>query len=156
MALVIKFDTDGIASVQSMLSKGLLGYAIDSLVPRGVSTIWLFLDEDIILKIHTKMTDTVGWSEVGTLVFRHIGKSDDAPEMLPLSQAWRNVVAVEKLLLVEADLLAESGLKIINSIGEEFTIVCSENVYQIEIEAPFFCGEFLPEYDLIYYKHVPM
>lgn len=156
MALLLKFDIDGINSVQSVIRQGIAGYAIDSLVPRGMSTVWLFLGDDTILKIHTKMTDTVGWNEVGTLVFRPVVKGDDVPEMTPLPQAWRNVAAVEKLLVVEGDFSAESGLQISNGLGEAFTIVCSENVYQIEIAAPFFHGEFLPEYELAHYKRVPM
>ena len=156
MALLLEFDTDGIASVQSMLRQGITGYAIDSLVPRGMSTIWLSLGDETILKIYTTMTDTVGWDEVGTLVFRPVGKGDDVPEMLPLPQAWRNVTAIEKLLVVDDDFSAESGLQISNDLGEVFTIVCSENVYRIEISAPFFHGEFLPEYELSHYKHVPM
>ncbi|MGP1682765.1 MAG: hypothetical protein ACTS8S_10615 [Giesbergeria sp.] len=156
MALLLEFDTDGIASVQSMLRQGITGYAIDSLVPRGMSTIWLFLGDDTILKIYTTMTDTVGWVEVGTLVFRPVAKGDDVPEMRPLPHAWRNVAAIEKLLVVDDDFSAESGLQISNNLGEAFTIVCSENVYRIEIAAPFFHGEFLPEYELTHYKHVPM
>lgn len=154
MALLLEFDIDDIVSVQSMLRQGITGYAIDSLFPRGMSTIWLFLGDDTILKIYTKMTDTVGWDEVGTLVFRSVVKGDDVPEMLTLPQAWRNVAEVEKLLVVDDDFLAESGLQISNDLGEVFTIVCSENVYRIEIEAPFFHGEFLPEYELTHYKHV--
>lgn len=156
MALLLEFDIDGIVSVQSMVRQGITGYAIDSFVPRGMSTIWLFLGDDTILKIYTKMTDTVGWNEVGTLVFRPVVKGDDVPEMLPLPQAWRNVTEVEKLLVVDDDFSAESGLQISNGLGEVFTIVCSENVYQIEIAAPFFHGEFLPEYELTHYKHGPM
>ncbi|OYU12054.1 MAG: hypothetical protein CFE38_09715 [Comamonadaceae bacterium PBBC1] len=156
MAPLLEFNTDGIDSVQSMLRQGITGYAIDSLVPRGMSTIWLFLGDNTILKIYTTMTDTVGWFEVGTLVFRAVAKGDDVPEMRPLPQAWRNVTAIEKLLVVEDDFSAESGLQIGNDLGEIFTIVCSENVYRIEIEAPFIHGEFLPEYELTHYKHVPI
>jgi hypothetical protein len=156
MALLLKFDTDGIASVQSMLRQGINGYTIDSLVPHGMSTIWLFLGNDTILKIYTTMTDTAGWIEVGTLVFRLVAKGDDVPEMRPLPLAWRNVIEIEKLLVVDDDFSAESGLQISNDLGEVFTIVCSENVYRIEIAAPFFQGEFLPEYELTHYKHVPM
>lgn len=156
MSLILKFDTNSIASVQCMLRQGIAGYAIDSLVPRGMSTIWLFLANDTILKIYATMWDTVGWDEVGTLVFRSVKKGDDVPEMLPLPQAWRNVTVIEKLLIVDDDFLAESGLQIRNNLGEVFIIVCSENVYQIEIEAPFFHGEFFPEYDFFHYRHVPM
>ena len=156
MALILEFDTGGITSVKSMLRRGITGYAIDSLVPRGMSTIWLFLGDNTILKIYTTMTDTVGWDEVGTLVFRPVVEGDDVPEMLPLPQAWRNIAAVEKLLVMDDDFSAENGLQISNNLGELFTIVCSENVHQIEIEAPFFHGDFLPEYELTNYKHIPM
>jgi hypothetical protein len=156
MTVHLEFDIDGIASIQSMLRQGIRGYAVDSVVPRGMSTIWLFLGEDTVLKIYTKMTDTVGWTEVGTLVFRPVVKGDEVPEILPLPQAWKSVTTIDKLLVVDDDFSAESGLQISNSLGEIFTIVCSENVYQIEILAPFFRGEFLPEYELAHYKRVPM
>jgi hypothetical protein len=156
MALELEFDTDGIASVQNLLRQGINGYAIDSLAPRGVSTIWLCCGDETVLKIYTTMTDTDGWFEVGTLVFRNVAKSDDIPEMKPLPQAWRNITGIEKLLVVDDEFSAESGLQISNDLGEVFTIVCSENVYQIEISAPFFQGDFFPEYEFGYYKRVPM
>jgi hypothetical protein len=156
MALRLEFDIDGIASVESMLRQGITGYAVDSLVPRGMSTIWLFLGDNTILKIYTKMTDTVGWVEIGTLILRTVVEGEDVPEMKSLSKAWRNVKAIEKLLLVDDDFSAESGLKISNDLGETLTIACSENVYQIELQASFFDGEFSPEYDLIHYKRVPI
>lgn len=156
MALHLKFDLEGIDSVQSMIFRGIAGYALDSLVPHGMSTIWLFLGDGAILKINTRMTDTVGWNEVGTLVFRPVVEGDDVPRMMPLPQGWRNVVTVEKLLVTDDDFSAESGLQITNDLGEVLTIVCSENVYQIEIAAPFFVGRFLPEYELTHYKRVPI
>lgn len=156
MALLLEFDTDGIGSVQSMIRKGIVGYAVDSIFQHGKSTIWLYLSDDVVLKIYTTMTDTVGWDEVGTLVFRLLGNGDDVPEMLPLPQAWRNVAAIEKLIVVDDSFSAESGLQISNDLGEIFTIVCSANVYRIEISAPFFHGDFLPEYELNHYQRVPM
>jgi hypothetical protein len=114
MTVHLEFDIDGIASIQSMLRQGIRGYAVDSVVPRGMSTIWLFLGEDTVLKIYTKMTDTVGWTEVGTLVFRPVVKGDEVPEILPLPQAWKSVTTIDKLLVVDDDFSAESGLQISN------------------------------------------
>jgi hypothetical protein len=156
VALLLEFDTNGIASIQNTLRKGIAGYAVDNLVPRGMSTIWLLLADDTILKIYTTMSDTVGWDEVGTLIFRLVAKGEGVPEFLPIPQAWRNVTTIEKLLVVDDFFSAESGLKIINNMGEVFIIVCSENVYRIEIKAPFFQGEFSPEYDLSHYNNIPM
>jgi hypothetical protein len=119
-----------------------------------MSTIWLLLGDDTLLKIYTTMSDTIGWDEVGTLIFRRDVKREDAPEILPLPQTWRNVTTIEKLVVMDDYFSAESGLKISNDMGEVFIIVCSENVYQIEIKAPFFRGEFLPEYDLNKYDLV--
>lgn len=154
MPQVLKFDIDGIDSIQRIIRQGIVGYAVDSIFKRGKSTIWLLLGDKTILKIHTKMTDTVSWNEVGTLVFRLVVNGDDVPEMLPLQQSWRNILTIEKLIVMDDDFSAESGLQIGNGLGETFTIICSENVYQIEIKAPFFHGDFLPEYELTYYKHI--
>jgi hypothetical protein len=154
VAILLEFDTSGISSIQSMLRKGIAGYAVDTLIPRGMSTIWLLLGDDTLLKIYTTMSDTIGWDEVGTLIFRRDVKREDAPEILPLPQTWRNVTTIEKLVVMDDYFSAESGLKISNDMGEVFIIVCSENVYQIEIKAPFFRGEFLPEYDLNKYNPV--
>ena len=152
----LKFDIDGIDSVEDVIRKGIAGYATDSLVLHGMSTVWLFLGNGEVLKISTRMTDTVGWTEVGTLVFSMCVKHENIPQMIELPQAWRNISKVEKLLVSEDEFSAEGGLKICNVFGEKLIIVCSENVYQIEIMAPFFCGNFLPEYDLSYYRCVPM
>ncbi len=154
MTLNIEFDTDGIESIQSLIRQGLTGYARDRLVPQGMSTIWLFLRDGSVLKIHTKMTDTVGWDEVGTLVFRRVAPGSDVPSMLPVPEAWRTVTTVEKLVVVDEHFSAEGGLQICNRLEEVFNIVCSANVYQIEISAPFFDGSFSPEYALTHYRRV--
>lgn len=151
-----EFDNGDIASVQSILRQGIVGYANDIHTPRGISTIWLFLANQSILKIYTQMHDAVGWHEVGTLVFRLVAKDENVPKMLPLPQAWKDIAIIEKMLVVDDDFTAESGLQISNTSGETFTIVCSANVYQIEVAAPFYHGNFLPEYDIFHYKYVPL
>lgn len=156
MALVIEFDVDGIESIQKIIRKGIRGYSTDSLVPKGISTIWLFLAHDVILKICSTMTDTSGWNEVGKLVFRPIRSDVDIPKMQSLIPTWLDVKLLEKLVVDGEGFSAESGLRITNSSGEIFTIVCSENVYQLEISAPFFEGGFSPEYEMSHYKSVPM
>lgn len=153
---LLEFDTEGIYSIQGLLRQGIVGYATDTPTPRGISTIWLFLANDSILKIYTTMHDTVGWDEVGTLVFRPVEKDENVPEMLTLPQAWRDITVIEKMLVVDDDFTAESGLQISNDSGETFTIVCSANVYQIEVAAPFFHGDFLPEYEIYHYKYLSL
>ncbi len=154
--LMLEFDTADLCSIQGLLRQGIVGYATDTPTPRGVSTIWLFLANDSILKIYTTMHDTVGWDEVSTLVFRLVEKDKNAPEMLPLPLAWRDITVIEKMLVVDEDFTAEGGLQISNNSGETFTIVCSANIYQIEVAAPFYHGDFLPEYYMCHYIHVPL
>lgn len=154
--LILEFDTEGIYSIQGLLRQGIVGYVTDTPTPRGISTIWLFLTNGSILKIYSQMHDTVGWYEVGTFTFRLVEKDENVPEMLPLQQAWRDITVIKKMLVIDDDFTAESGLQISNNSGETFTIVCSANVYQIEIAAPFFHGNFLPEYEIYHYKHVPL
>lgn len=151
---LLEFDTEGLYSIQDLLRQGIVGYANDTPTPRGISIIWLFLANDFILKIYTTMHDTVGWNEVGTLVFRLVEKYENVPEILPLPQAWRDITVIEKMLVMDDDFTAESGLQITNGLGEAFTIVCSANVYQIEVAAPFFHGDFLPEYEIYHYKYL--
>ncbi len=151
---LLEFDTEGICSISSLLRQGIVGYANDTPTPRGISTVWLFLTDNSVLKIYTRMHDTVGWNEVGTLVFRLVGKDENVPKIVPLPQAWRDIAGIEKMLVVDDDFTAESGLQVSNDLGEVFTIVCSANVYQIEVLAPFFHRGFLPEYEMSHYKYM--
>lgn len=156
MKRTINFDVDGIDSLANLIRKGLKGYASNTEQLGGMTTLWCFLCDDAVLKIHSVMTDIGGWDEVGTLVFRLATKDDNLPEMIPLPPTWGCVASVEKLELDEDDFSAESGLVIQTCDGEELIVVCGTNVYTIQMTAPFFSCKFQPEYEINRYKRMSL
>jgi hypothetical protein len=154
MKRILSFDVDGIESLMNLLRKGFIGYSTNAEQHGGLTTLWLFLCDQTVLKIYSSMTDVGGWDEVGTLVFRLATKEDTYPKMKPLGIAWSHIFSIKKLVLDETRFSAESGLVIKNNRDEELTVICGANVYTIQIEAPFFTGNFQPEYEIDAYKRI--
>ncbi len=142
MTVFVEFHIDRTDSLEVALLNGISGYAVEFTALRGVSMIWLLLGDGSVLKIHSKMTDISGWIEVGVLVFKMLSKQEDRPQMSDLPETWRSIASIKKLVVTNEGYSAESGLLIASRWGEKFVIVCSANVYQIEIAAPFFKGDF--------------
>ena len=156
MTKALNFDLTNIDSLKAGAFRSLIGYAVNQEQHIGLSTLWLYGVDGDVLKIYSKMTETKDWDEVGTLVFHRLGSDEDAPQMTKLPQQWLNIAHVEKLVIAGVDYVAESGLIICNRDGEMLTVVCSANVYRIELQAPFFSGPFQPEYEIARYMHVPL
>ena len=154
MKLLVKFDGDDVESIRDKISSGLIGYATDLMGPRGKSTVWLFTVNGDVIVVHTRMTDVEGWNEVGALVFKLMKEKSIFPVMIPLPLVWRSIFEIKKLIIEQDHFLAESGIQIKNSKNQLFTILCSENPFQIEISAPFYDGGFLPEYDFNEYEAI--
>lgn len=156
MTKTLNFDLINIDSIKTKVCHGLIGYAVNPEQHIGLSTLWLYLADGDVLKIHSTMTDTKDWDEVGTLVFQLLGNDEDVPQMMRLPQQWLSIAHVQKLVVTTEDFVAESGLLICNDSNEALTVVCSANVYRIELQAPFFSGSFQPEYEMAHYIHIPL
>lgn len=153
MKSLIAFDfaNADIDSTHEALMSGIVGFATDSL-QNGMSTVWLLLRHAIALQIQTKMTDIAEWREIGTLVLKQVSTDASLPKMLSISTNWLEIESIKKLTAEDGEVGAESGIELTNKLGEVLIIVCSANPCLIEVSAPFFSGEFLPEYELNHYK----
>lgn len=152
----IEFICLGFDSLFKHLNSGLLGYFANPEQIGGMSNIWLFLANGEVIKIYSEMNSLGGWEEVGSLIFQAVNAEDNNDfvlEMIALPLSWRNIAAINKMIVLEEDFRIESGLKIKAENGDEFIIVCGAGVYTIQISAPFFSAEFKPEYDLIRYEY---
>lgn len=147
------FHIDGGKSIEELLSTGLLAYSGETAEHGRFASLCFLLQDQTAIKIESIVTTVKGWDEVGTLVFFPLKEtSATCNRFIPLPSSWNKIVSVERLVVCEADFSAESGIAINNAAGEEIIIVSSEYPYAIELSAPFFSGDFRPEYELSTYS----
>lgn len=156
MKKVFAFEIENIDSLASWLGKGLSGYALQSAPHGRLTTLWLFLCDDSVLKIQSIVTTVGSWHEVGTLVFRGLKKSDVYLDAVLLESTWSDIAAVEQLVLDEEEFSAASGIAILNRSGAEIIVLSGAYPHTVEILAPFFDGDFQPEYEISAYQRRPL
>lgn len=153
MKKFLHFHVDGGKPIEELLSVGLQAYSGERAEHGRFSSLCLLLRNGSAVKIESIVTTVKGWDEVGTLVFFPLTENSvSCISSIPLSSDWNKIVSVEKLVLNEGDFYAESGIVIKNAAGEEVIIVSSEYPYALELLAPFFSGDFRPEYELSAYS----
>lgn len=156
MKHLLDYSVENIDSLPAVLGIGLSGYAIQSAEHGRITSIWFFFRDNIVVEIQGTMTTVEPWQEVGTLFFRRIMGTDNHPPAIKLGPAWAIISSVEKLVIEEEGFSAASGVVVCNSNGAELVIVCGAYPYTLEILAPFYDGDFQPEYDLSAYNRVPL
>jgi len=146
------YKLEGVDSLRALLEKGLTGFATQTAEHGRFTSIWLFLHKNIVLEIHSSMTDIESWQEVGTLLFRRLDINDNHPPQISLDSVWANIKSLDKLIIKEDAYSAESGMVIRNNNDEELIIVCGAYPYTLEMLAPFCDFDFQPEYDFNLYS----
>ena len=149
--LAFDFANADIDAIHKALMSGMIGLATDSL-QNGMSTVWLFLQQGTAMQVQTKMTEISEWREIGTLVIKQIPKNLSLQKMRLIPTSWLEIESIKRLTAEDGEFSSESGLEFTNKLGEVLIIVCSANPCLIEVSAPFFNGDFLPEYELSHYK----
>ena len=145
----LQFDLNGFKSLKSILASGIKAYSTNAAFTGGMlNVIWFFLCNGSILRIQSKMNDLTEWEEVGTLVFRLVGEDQKIADPIELPNSWRRIASSAMLVVDESEFTAESGLALQNCSGEEMMLVCGADICAIQIQAPFYSGDFLPEYDV--------
>lgn len=157
MKMQLQFHQSDIDSVGAILARGIHAYATNARLTGGmINVIWCFMCDGSVLRIQSKMNDLAEREEVGTLVFRLVSQHEQPIDPIELPDSWRDITSAEMLVIEESEFSAESGLVITNRTGEELIIVCGADICAVQIKAPFFKGDFLPEYDLEKYVRYPL
>lgn len=139
-----------------LLESGLKGYATNRREVGGMTTFWCFLCNGSTWRLECVMNDLGDWEEVGSLVFWDASEDMALPEMIPLPSQWTRIERIDTLVVQVGEFSADSGVVLTNRAGDELTIVCGASPYAIEVRAPFFDGEFFPEFAIERYQRVPM
>jgi hypothetical protein len=150
------FVLNNLSSLYEHLAKGLKGFALSSDNISRTHTFWCFLSDGTVLKVQSELNDIDGWHEVGTLEFSSVGDGVGVPNEMLLDEQWRNIQKIEKLCLDTENFYAESGIVLTNINSQELTFVCDANPYNISVQAPFLTMGFLPEYEILSYKRIPL
>lgn len=156
MKKTLKFELEGCDSVNSlshMLYEGIKGFAIESAQHGRPTSLWLFCSDQRVVKIQSLVTTVGPWDEVGTLRIKCLVPSDVTPNVVSLAPAWSDIRSVRRLILDENDFSAESGLSLVNRIGEELLVLPGAFPYTVEILAPFFVSDFQPECEPTAYRY---
>jgi hypothetical protein len=108
------------------------------------------------IEISSRMHDVGDRAEVGVLRFAK-GKGQNLDGLnIDLPSAFGTVATVEKLVIIEQEVRAESGIVFKNAKGEEIVIVASAWPFGLAISIPWSSPlpKFNPEYDLEQYTRV--
>lgn len=107
------------------------------------------------LEIKSRMHDLGPRFEIGVLEFTVVRRIHVRDVQIDIQKSFREHLKVEKLVITEQDVTAESGVIFENSGGEQIVIVAGANPYTLSIRAPSF-AKFEPEYPLDRYRHALM
>jgi hypothetical protein len=93
---------------------------------------------------------------VGVLEFAKTRSSRNSDMSINVPVSFKGRVKVEKLVIIELDVTAESGITLENSRGEQIVIVAGANPHTLMVRAPSYVNSFEPEYTLDRYQRVIM
>lgn len=138
-----------------LLANGLQGYATNRDRHGVMTTFWCFLCNGSAWRVDSLMNDLGDWDEVGSLLVQDAREEMALPDMIALPPQWTEIESVDKLVVQSDEFHADNGLVVTNRAGNELTITCSANVCALEVRAPFFDGDFFPEFAIERYRRLP-
>jgi hypothetical protein len=110
------------------------------------------------VEISSRMYDVDDRAEVGVLRFAKAGDQNRDGLNIDLPSAFGAVATVEKLIIIEREVRAESGIVFRNAKAQEIVIVASSSPFGLAISIPWLSPlpKFNPEYDLEQYTRALM
>ena len=120
--------------------------------------VWLCHRHAAATQIGSKMYDVAPRIEVGVLEFSKSKDRHDNELRLAVPETFGVVAAIEKLIIDEQDVSAESGIAFRNARGDEIVIVAGAQPYGLAVRVPWDAPvpRFDPEYCLSQYKRIAM
>jgi hypothetical protein len=152
----LSFSWQENASLAAELAAGIDCLYVRTAAHGAPISITLWKGEHSGLEIRSKMHDIGKRLEIGVLEFTKVRTIRISDVRIDIRKSFNEHLKVEKLLIVESDVTAESGITLENSSGEQIVIVAGANPYTLSIRAPAVGTEFQPEYPLDRYRHVLM
>src|SRR5688572_7767340 len=124
MSKYFGFAFRGIDPLRVALEKGLIAYAVESAPGGAIASVQLFVsDKSVVIVSAVQTTLNLGdWEEIDTLDFKHLRTPERTLEVLPLPEAWSEIVRMEKIIFETEEFSAECALSLSNRIGGEFII----------------------------------
>ncbi|MES2538891.1 MAG: hypothetical protein V4632_23780 [Pseudomonadota bacterium] len=148
----LTLEIDDIGVFINSVCTGLNGYATEFQNAGRLNSLWLFCCNGTSLRFQATVTTVAPRYEVGTLVVKTSFQRNTQLIVSPLPLVWGNIKAIERLIIENAEFLAESGLSIQNIFDEEITILPGAFPHTVELLAPFYPHNFEPEYNVAEYK----
>src|SRR5262249_49349021 len=110
------------------------------------------------LRIAPQMHDVADRFEIGTLEFhREASPPTSGPtERIGLPIGLRNISQINKLVVVEPTVEAESGLEVVGSSGETMIVTAGAYPCTLSIHWPGYARFDQPEYPLEQYRRSPI
>jgi hypothetical protein len=154
----LHFDWQEEASLVDLLSRRVDRLVVEMVtyINRPVS-VRLIHDRTVVLDIRSRRHDVAERIEVGVLQFRRMDQ-DRSDLIIDVPATFGSITAIEKLVIVEQEFTAESGVAPKNGRGEEIVIVAGVCPYTLALQNPWDSRllEFRPEYRLERYNRIAM
>jgi len=156
----IHFRIDGIKAIDDLFRQGITGYSTKALPGGAVAVFWLYFSEGSIVGVCPFMTTIRddSWDEVGSLEFKYLNedeaklRNDLLSLKIPLSAEWLRIVEIDSLIYVDDEIEVQCGFAIKNSSNQKLVVLSAAFPETIAISAPFYAGDFDPEFNADEYK----
>lgn len=138
------------------LAAGVRRLSINTDIRDTPIAVTLWQGENTKLRIRSRMNDITERLEVGVLEFTRIRSWGANGPSIDLSKCFEKNLKIEKLIIVEQDVMAESGIALENPYGDQIVIVAGASPYTLAVRAPSYEKGFQPEYPLDHYRRIVM
>lgn len=154
---VLAFQCEGVASdalSNAVKGRNIVAYSMP--VGHSFQAAWVFrliLEGDDLFEFSSACTQVVGWHEVGSLSIRFVkgsnkGRADATPDLEAIAIPVFRVLALEKLVYEDADVVSECALVLRGEDGEEIVVAAGIPPGSVSVTAPFTEGLFEPQFTL--------
>ncbi|MGH7055640.1 MAG: hypothetical protein ACREFK_14845 [Stellaceae bacterium] len=143
-------------SLALQLAAGVRRLSVNTDIRDTPIAVTLWQGESTKLRIRSQMNDIAERLEVGVLEFTRIQSWGANDPSIDFSKCFEKNLKIEKLVIAEQDVMAESGIVLENPYGEQIIIVAGASPYTLAVRAPSYEKVFQPEYPLDHYRRVVM
>lgn len=135
--------------MKDRLARGFTRASVGISAHARTTSITLWPDDGSAVRIHSQMHDIAERREVGVLEFENADIPFRNEIKLSIPRSFNTPLAVSKLLIVESNAAAESGIVLAAEDGREIVIVAGVSPYSLAIDGIYSAPHaFEPEYPM--------
>lgn len=148
MKKLVDISLKNVDSISGLLKSGIAGYHVDETNNSRPAFVYLMLRDCSTVKMYSTINEFNDWDAIGSLSIERTENADNEMKFVQVSEHWHKIKSISKLIIDDADVRVECGLKIENENSKLVYILPSSFPNSIELKAEFYNGSFDPECDI--------